>query len=29
MRILKHRRTDRPNAKNAIRHARKVERISI
>jgi large subunit ribosomal protein L24 len=29
MRILKHRRTDRPNAKNAIRHARKVERISM
>ena len=29
MRILKHRKTDRPNAKNAIRHARKVERVRM
>ena len=29
MRILKYRRTDRPNAKNSVRHAKKVERVAM
>ncbi len=29
MRILKYRKKDRPNAQNAVRHARKVERVSM
>jgi large subunit ribosomal protein L24 len=29
MRILKYRRTDRPNAKNSVRHAKKVERVPM
>jgi large subunit ribosomal protein L24 len=29
MRILKYRRTDRPNAKNSVRHATKLERVRM
>ena len=29
MRILKYRRTDRPNAKNSVRHATKLERVPM